>query len=216
MASAATEQPPSPSPTAGTASLSLVPASNGVLRPGQPLSATVQLRGACLSPSATVRVSMRLGTSALPDRAALTTWLSGDGDSTLPEVGGGDLAAATGGNPRSVAVTVAPENPALAARPAGVYPVQATVNVGGTPLTAVSVVVVPNDAAPVSPLGVVVPITAGPLSSGLLDESAVARLTAADGELTAQLDAVEGTSAILAVDPAVPAAIRALGTAAPA
>jgi hypothetical protein len=41
-------------------------------------------------------------------------------------------------------------------------------------------------------------------------------LTAADGSLTSQLDAVDGTPVILAVDPAIPAAIRVLGTAAPA
>jgi hypothetical protein len=40
-------------------------------------------------------------------------------------------------------------------------------------------------------------------------------LTAPDGALTAQLDGVAGTTAVLAIDPSIPAAIRALGTSAP-
>jgi hypothetical protein len=65
-------------------------------------------------------------------------------------------------------------------------------------------------------LAVVAPITAPAIEAGILSADALAELTAADGSLTAQLEAVDGTAAILAVDPAIPAAIRALGDNAPA
>lgn len=65
-------------------------------------------------------------------------------------------------------------------------------------------------------VALVVPITAPAISAGILSSDTLAELTAADGSLTAQLDAVDGTGAILAIDPAIPAAIRALGENAPA
>jgi hypothetical protein len=61
-----------------------------------------------------------------------------------------------------------------------------------------------------------VPLTATPIDGGLLSVDELAALTAPDGALTGQLDGVAGTSAAIAVDPLIPAAIRALGSAAPA
>src|SRR5690606_239785 len=54
-----------------------------------------------------------------------------------------------------------------------------------------------------------------PADGALLSADELAALTAPDGALTGQLDAVTGTDAILAVDPAIPAAIRLLGARAP-
>src|SRR5690606_22172964 len=68
------------------------------------------------------------------------------------------------------------------------------------------------------PLGVIVPITAGPRSVGLLSADELTEATGPDGRLTALLDAVASAprlSTILAVDPAVLASIRVLGSAAP-
>ena len=91
----------------------------------------------------------------------------------------------------------------------GVYPLAATRD-GDEQRT---VVYVP--AADQQGVAVVVPITAPPIQAGILSAADLAELTAEEGALTAQLDAVEDTAAILAVDPAIPAAIRALGDAAP-
>lgn len=93
--------------------------------------------------------------------------------------------------------------------PGGVYPLAATRD--GDEQRAV--VYVP--AAEQQGVAVIVPITAPPIEAGILSAAELSDLTADDGALTAQLDAVEGTAAILAVDPAIPAAIRALGDAAP-
>ncbi|MGO1628343.1 MAG: DUF6049 family protein [Microbacterium sp.] len=63
---------------------------------------------------------------------------------------------------------------------------------------------------------VVVPITAPASSRGVLTSDQLDVLTSSGGTLRNQLDAVDGNSAALAVDPAIPAAIRVLGSAAPA
>ena len=112
-------------------------------------------------------------------------------------------------------MTIASADPVLAGRAPGVYPLAASYQGdGGTVIATSAMIVPPDDAADVG-IGVIVPITAGALSEGLLTSEQLAELTAPDGDLTVQLDAVTGTAAILAVDPAVPAAIRVLGTSAP-
>ena len=63
---------------------------------------------------------------------------------------------------------------------------------------------------------VVVPITAPASSRGVLTSDQLDVLTSSGETLRNQLDAVDGNSAALAVDPAIPAAIRVLGSAAPA
>ena len=86
---------------------------------------------------------------------------------------------------------------------------------GAGPILANSAMIVPDPNAPAAPIGVVVPITATPIETGLLTAAELTELTGTGGSLRAQLDAVDGTSAILAVDPAIAAAINVLGTSAP-
>ena len=93
---------------------------------------------------------------------------------------------------------------------AGVYPIAASW--GSSEQR--GVVYVPADDQ--AGIALVVPVTAPSTSRGILSADELTTLTAEDGELTQVLDAVEGTAAILAIDPAIPAAIRALGAAAPA
>ncbi|MCB8045339.1 hypothetical protein JM654_17845 [Microbacterium oxydans] len=64
-------------------------------------------------------------------------------------------------------------------------------------------------------VGVMVPLTATPDNGVLLSAEELSTLTGPEGALTAQLDGVAGTTAVLAIDPAILAAIRALGSAAP-
>ncbi|WP_164861846.1 DUF6049 family protein, partial [Microbacterium sp. CPCC 204701] len=113
------------------------------------------------------------------------------------------------------AITVAADSPALAGLAPGVYPLAATSASESGTATSTSVMIVPADDRPEVGIGVIVPVTAAPLEGGLLTADELAVLTAPDGDLTAQLDAVTGTAVILAVDPAIPAAIRVLGTTAP-
>lgn len=208
-ASAATPEP-SPTTTTVASALSAAPGANGILRPGDPLSVVVTL-SAGSSASAAVPVALSIGSTSLGDDAALDRWLGGDASGqSLQQLATGTVDATASGAQSSITLTVPATDPTLAARGAGIYPVL----VSAAGLTAPSVVVVPSD-GPTTPIALVVPITAAPLTRGLLTGNELAELTAVDGALSAQLDAVDGTAATLAVDPAIPAAIRVLGSAAP-
>lgn len=65
-------------------------------------------------------------------------------------------------------------------------------------------------------LSVVVPITAPATTNGIIDAETLARLTGPLGQLTAKLDALVGVPVTLAIDPAIPASIAALGSDVPA
>ena len=207
---------PSPSVPAGTTVFTLSPVSNGIVRPGEALTVSVGLQNgtdAALPPSA---VSLSIGAAPLADRDALSAWLGGDlSGVSLTVAGGAALEAVDPGSEQVAAITVAAADSALAGRAPGVYPLAASYTAASGTVTSTSVMIVPADDRPEVGIGVIVPITAAPLEGGLLTADELAVLTAPDGELTAQVDAVTGTTVILAVDPAIPAAIRVLGTAAP-
>ncbi|KQM39478.1 hypothetical protein ASE56_03380 [Microbacterium sp. Leaf203] len=211
--SAASAATPSPSPSASSSPSVLIaaPSANGILRPGDSLSVVVSLAaGSSAAPAGPVALS--IGSAPLADDASIDRWLSGDASGiAFQQVATGTLDATASGAQSMTTLTAPGTDPALANRATGVYPVLATS--GG--LTAPSVVVVPADAGAQTPIALVVPITAAPLTRGLLTANELAELTAVDGGLSAQLDAVDGTAATLAVDPAIPAAIRVLGSAAP-
>jgi len=212
-ASAVTASTPGPSPSASTSPsvLTASPASNGILRAGDALSVVVSLAaGSSAAPAGAVALS--IGPTPLSDDAAIDRWLNGDATGTaLQQIATGTLDATASGAQSTATLTAPGTDPALAGRAAGVYPILAT----SAGLSAPSVVVVPAETGAQTPIALVVPITAAPLTRGLLTANELAELTAVDGGLSAQLDAVDGTAATLAVDPAIPAAIRVLGSAAP-
>ncbi|GAA3753154.1 hypothetical protein GCM10022240_02690 [Microbacterium kribbense] len=219
LAEDATPTPtPTPTPTlSGTVDAVLSPTSYGVLHEGRPLSVWAVLRngtGYALSAST---VALRLGTTPITDRTRLTAWLAGTAARPhLVAVSTATLDPVGPGQTEQTLVTVPAANPALHALKPGVYPLSATITHAAQATTVTSVVVVGDPKATAhTPVGLVVPITAGPLTAGLLTADELTTLTAPDGELTAALNAVAGTSAILAIDPAIPAAIRVLGTSAP-
>lgn len=208
---------PSPTPTAlsGDAALTLAPIGNGILTAGTPLSAWVTLQNGTERAYPATTATLSLGPAPLADRTAVAQWLTGDSAARdLDEVATTSIPSADSGENSSSVAQAPQDTPALQNRAPGVYPLLARVAGSGSVLTARSVVIVPGAATP-APVGIVVPITAGPISAGLLTSDELAELTAADGALTAVLDAVAGTSAILAIDPALAAAIRVLGSSAP-
>ncbi|MDW4574364.1 DUF6049 family protein [Microbacterium sp. M3] len=221
-ATAATEPAPTPSPTRtltvplGTTVFTLAPVSNGVVRPGNALSASISLQNGTVDELVGTTVTLALGTAPIADREALGDWLAGTGDVPgLVPVGTTTFDAIAPDSSQVRSITVAADDPALAGRAPGVYPLVASYQDAEGTVTSTSTMIVPSEEVADVGLGVVVPITAGPLSEGLLTADELAELTAPDGALTAQLDSVTGTPAILAVDPAVPAAIRVLGDSAP-
>lgn len=213
---------PSPSPTptpsvpAGTTVFTLSPVSNGIVRPGEALTVSVGLQNGTDAELPPSDIALSIGSVPLPDRGALSSWLGGDlGGVSLVPAGTAALEAVDPGSEQVAAITVAATEPALAGLAPGVYPLAASYTAGPGTVTSTSVMIVPADDRPEVGIGVIVPITAAPLEGGLLTADELTVLTAPDGALTAQLDAVTGTTVILAVDPAIPAAIRVLGTAAP-
>ena len=206
----AADETPSPSPSAtptGTVQAVLAPVDSGVVRDGEPLNVWVTLRNGTAYSVGSTAVTVSLGSTALGDRDDLTEWLAGSSDAPGPAIGpekdGQRL------------ILISAQDPALQNRAPGVYPLKATFRSPSATWTATSTMVIPRTDAPTTPVGLVVPITAGPLTTGLLTADQLTALTAPDGELTSELDAVDGTDAILAVDPAIPASIRVLGTSAP-
>ncbi|MFS0734423.1 DUF6049 family protein [Microbacterium sp. 1P10UB] len=215
---AATAATPTPTPTgpSGTVSATLAPGSDGLLRPDRGLTATIAIDNDTASDLPAGRASLQLGATPLVDRAALAAWLqSGTGDFPLAEVGAAQLDAVAADTSRAAAVSVTADNLALAGLAPGVYPLLTSYSTPSGAVTATSVVTVPAVSTDAVPVGIVVPITADPATRGLLTARDLSTLTADDGSLTAQLDAVAGTSAILAIDPSIAASIRALGTSAP-
>jgi len=210
---AAPSPTPSSSPADAAPVLSAAPAANGILRPGESLSASATLANPGSTSVAATNATLSIGAQALADDAALTRWLDGDETGvTLRQIASGSLDATPAGAQSTTTFSVPAADPAVTGRAAGVYPLLARTDSG---LSASSVVVVTVDGGTPTPLALVVPITAAPMTRGLLSANELADLTAVDGPLSAQLDAVDGTRATLAVDPAIPAAIRALGSAAP-
>jgi hypothetical protein len=226
VAPTAAQPSPTPTPTPtpdipfGETVFTLSPVANGTVRPGEGLAVSITLQNGTLIPTAPAAVTLSLGTAPLRDRAALTAWLSG-GDAgasdgvELSPVGSTTLEAVPPQSQQVNGIVVAPDAPVLSGRAPGVYPLSATYESADGPVVSTSAMIVPREGAAEVGIGVVVPITAGDTSAGLLTALELTALTGPAGSLTDQLDAVEGTGAILGIDPAIPAAIRVLGTAAP-
>ncbi|MEQ6896175.1 DUF6049 family protein [Microbacterium sp. KR10-403] len=222
---------PSPTPLSGTVDAFVSPDANGVLEPDEDLITHVTLRNGTDTAVPATDVTLSLGTARLTSRSELTAWLDAgtggddaDGgqadpasvDGTTTALGTGSIAVVESGETESVEITVSADDKALTKLKPGVYPLSATITGPAQTRVATSVLTVPKEHdTDRTPVAIVVPITVGGLDAGLLSADQLETLTAPDGELTAELNAVAGTSAILAIDPALPASIRVLGSSAP-
>ena len=212
---------PTPTPTPpiepGTTAFTLAPISNGVVRPGEALAVSLTLQNETTQPTPAATATLSLGRTPLADRTALTAWLDGAGGSVrLQTVGTAELESVPAGSSRIAPVRVEADDPALRGLAPGVYPLRASYESSDGTVTSTSTMIIPTEGSEEVGIGVIVPITAAATTDGLLTAAQLTELTAPDGALTAQLDGVDGTSAILAIDPAITAAIRVLGSAAPA
>src|SRR5690606_37094269 len=105
----------------------------------------------------------------LPDRQALSAWLDGSLPGvSLENIADGALEGVDPGTDRVGAISVSPGDPAITAKAPGVYPLAATFTSATGTATATSVMIVPEGDGPEVGIGVIVPITAGPLEAGLL------------------------------------------------
>ncbi|WP_243075929.1 DUF6049 family protein [Microbacterium sp. SS28] len=214
---------PTPSPTAdaggvvepGAAAFTLSPISGGVLHAGAPLTVSVTMTNGRVTPTTAGSVTLGFGPTALADRDELAEWLAGDGEADTVDVASVAFPEVEPDSDLTRGVMVEEAGPVLASLAPGVYPVVATLTTADESFTSTSAVVVPDEAAPAGGVGVVVPVTADATGEALLTADELVELMGPEGSLTNILDAVEGTDAILAIDPAIPAAIRVLGTAVP-
>lgn len=196
--------------------------SRGVVTSGAASSASVTVQNDADAALSAGRIVVSLDRTPLADQTAMADWLSSDGDDDGLVVLGGEATAVVDAGAQTTANVPIPEE-AVAGLAPGVYPLRAELSGAATgdgadavaqQAIATSVLVVAAAQRP--QVTVLVPITATPAGGSLLTRDELIELTAADGDLSAQLDGVRGTSAVLAIDPAIPAAIRALGTSAPA
>lgn len=194
----------------------MAPASHGVLSETAPLAVTFQATNPTSSTLSAGRVTISLGENALDTDEKLSEWLAaGDAPGALDALTSVpvDSIASRGVHRENTIIPVA--DSALDGLAPGVYPLRAAYRTDAGELTADSTVVVERADANRAPVAIIVPITAGPLTDAVLSADELTEMTAPGGELAELLDAVAGTEAVLAIDPAIAASIRLLGDAAP-
>lgn len=204
--------------------LFLAVGAGGEVAPDTALVGTVTIDNPTDSDLTAGSVTVELNTTPLADGDALDAWLD---DGT---VRGGFRSVLTEAAPAVVdgaddSVSVLVEAADLGSLTPGVYPLRARLSGATTTdadgdrvpwnISTQSVLVVGEPPAGAR-TAVIVPVTATPENGGLLTADELRALTADGGALSELVDAVSGTSAVLAIDPAIPAAIRVLGDAAPA
>ena len=223
---------PSPTPLSGAVDAFVSADANGVLEPDEDLVTHVALRNGTAAPVSATDVTLSLGAQPLTSRSELAAWLdagtggTGDADTgqadptstdaTTMTLGTASIGAVDSGETASVEITVPGDDDALTELDPGVYPLSATITGPAQTRVATSVLTVPKKRdTDRTPVAIVVPITVSGLTTGLLTADQLTALTAPDGDLTAEVNAVAGTPAILAIDPAIVASIRVLGSSAP-
>lgn len=187
----------------------------GVVAPGSATTASLTVQNDSANRLGSGRVVVELNRTPLSDEAEVDAWLAdSQAEGEFDEIGADTIAPVDPEGTVSTSLLLPPDT--LGALAPGVYPLRAVLSGAddAEDVTSTSVLVV--TASGPAPVSVIVPLTATPANGSLLTADELSALTAADGALTAALDGVAGTAAVLAVDPSIPAAIRVLGTAAPA
>jgi hypothetical protein len=195
----------------------------GLVAPGSSTTAMLTVQNDTESKLSAGQVQVELSRTPLTDEGSVTSWLD-DGEALGDfETIGSDTTTSIDADASATTTVFVPAE-TLGALAPGVYPLRAEftgAKTGSTAddrattvaTTATSVLVVADSQT--AQVGVLVPITATPENGVLLGSEELAALTGPEGALTAQLDGVAGTTAVLAIDPSIPAAIRTLGSAAP-
>jgi len=192
----------------------------GLIAPGSSTSATLTLDNGTDTRLSGGQVEVELNRTPLTDDAAVTSWLDdGEAPGEFAAIGADDTEPIDAGASATTTIFV-PED-TLGDLAPGVYPLRAELTgakvgedaAAEADTTATTVLIVADSQT--TQIGVIVPLTATPEGGSLLTAEELAELTAADGALTAQLDGIAGTTAVIAIDPSILTAIRVLGTAAP-
>lgn len=205
---------PEPTPADGSGTIVAAARTGGIFQPGTDLVVDVRLTTGAADVTAGGTATLRIGAAALGNEGDISAWLSNE-VSSAPLIDIGTVTVDPQDADASSAFEIRGSRivSALTSLTPGVYPIQVSYVAGAVTRTDNAVISVPSADDGVA---VVVPFTAPAISSGLLTPAALAQLTAADGDLTIAMRAAQQANVIVAVDPAVIAAMRVLGTAAPA
>ncbi|WP_285062118.1 DUF6049 family protein [Frigoribacterium sp. ME-P-080] len=210
-------------PAGDGVTMTVEPASDGVLRPDDDLTLGVTVTNDGDSDLAATKARIYLDREPFTTRSKLASWLDPDdvsGDDYLGrQLVQVDVPAVTAGSSVALDTVVVPaDRLSLTGRAFGARALGARVlDASGSQVaqTRSSVVWYPADSFQPTRVAVAVPITTPESETGVLDASALAAYTSDGGVLRRELDAVSGTGATLGVDPMIVASIRLLGTEAP-
>lgn len=210
-------------PAGDGVTMTVEPASDGVLRPDDDLTLGVTVTNDGDSDLAATKARIYLDREPFTTRSKLASWLDPDdvsGDDYLGrQLVQVDVPAVSAGSSVALDTVVVPaDRLSLTGRAFGARALGARVlDASGSQVaqTRSSVVWYPADSFQPTRVAVAVPITTPESETGVLDASALAAYTSDGGVLRRELDAVSGTGATLGVDPMIVASIRLLGTEAP-
>jgi len=204
--------------------LTVTPAAEGILTPGEDLAVTVSVVNATDAAVPAGRIDLDLNRTVLDTRAKIDGWLdtaATDANTrTGPRIGRTDTPEVPAGGTVDVAITIPSATVALQGSRGGFGPrgLTAELEAGGADVATGRGAVVWSpgaDPAP-TPVTAVMPLTVPPSASDFVDAEALATYTAPQGTLTRQLDAVSGRPVAVGIDPRIIASIRILGADAPA
>jgi len=210
-------------PAGDGVTMTVEPASDGVLRPDDDLTLGVTVTNDGDSDLAATKARIYLDREPFTTRSKLASWLDPDdvsGDDYLGrQLVQVDVPAVSAGSSVALDTVVVPaDRLSLTGRAFGARALGARVlDASGSQVaqTRSSVVWYPADSFQPTRVAVAVPITTPESETGVLDAPALAAYTSDGGVLRRELDAVTGTGATLGVDPMIVASIRLLGTEAP-
>lgn len=183
---------------------------DGVLGAGGQLVVAMSVDNPGFSTARRGRVDIAVSREPLASRSDVADWLEGDSAPVLRHLGSESIEGVAARGRTSTTVVLDPGEDLAP----GVYAIRGAYDSAQGRLVSRGVWVVPQEDA-AGEVAVVVPITAGPRSSGLLSADELTALTGPGGDLRGQIDAVVGSPVILAIDPSIVASIRVLGTNAP-
>ncbi|WP_427795264.1 DUF6049 family protein [Clavibacter nebraskensis] len=203
--------------------LTVTPAAEGILTPGEDLAVTVSVVNATDAAVPAGRIDLDLNRTVLDTRAKIDGWLNtastDQNTRTGPRIGRTDTPVVPAGGTVDVGITVPSATVALQGSRGGFGPrgLTAELEAGGEDVATGRGAVVWSPGADPAPTRVVavMPLTVPPSASDFIDAEALATYTSASGTLTRQLDAISGRPVAVGIDPRIIASIRILGADAP-
>jgi len=205
-------------------SLSVTPAAQGILRPGEDLQVTVTVVNATDSAVPAGQIDLDLNRTVLDTRPEIDGWLDTAGTEanarTGPRIGRVETPEVAAGGTVDVPVTVPAATVGLQGNRGGFGPrgLTAVLDAGGSTVSTGRGAVVwsPGTDPAATPVAAVMPLTVPASAADLIDADTLSIYTGPTGTLTRQLEAVTGRPVAVGIDPRIIASIRILGTDAPA